>query len=349
MKKMFYQVVCLLLAITQTFIAWFGIFAIVFEIFDTKKSIANGGQATPEFFIIIPIMIFIIEFVLAIFDRLIRKIKNYNWFIDCFLIVVTALFKGVTQLITFIQYCKTKDEDYGERGCENKFLLPALYYMGCNKHTGKTIRIETKKQAKKREENLKTYNEIVAKMKKEEEDRIRTIEYNRRSDRLRNVHFVPLAAIDYDKFMPFSSHTSLRADAEVVAFYVNGVNYLKRKVTTRSPMFLSLKPGTYTFKVEIKISGYSGIERDVDGNSTKFSVNRTFVCKDVYISPEYEYFLLMAANIQPQWSQYVNSYTGKIVKNVMEDGWKKDFVFNLVSKKELEKLCDYWMAGEMEW
>lgn len=349
MKKMIYQVTCMLLALTQTFVAWFGIFAIVYEIFDTMASVKEGGVVVPEMFIIFPIVFFIIEFILAIFDRLLRKIKNFNWFIDCFLIVVTSLFKGVTQLITFIKYCKTGDEVYGERGCENKFLLPTLYYMGVNVHTGNNFRIETKKQAKKRQENYQKYTEIVNRMKKEEEDRKRTIEINRRNDRLVNVHVVPLAAIDYDKFMLFSSYTSLRSEAKLLGLWVNGVNYFERKVYASSAIGLSLKPGTYNFKIEVELSGYSGIEKDVDGNSTKFHVHKYFELKNIYVDSSHEYHLVFTANLQPQWSQYINSYTGKIVKNVMEDGWSKKYSFDLVSKQSLEKVIDYWMAGEINY
>lgn len=337
MKRFFYHLICVLLSFIQTLISLFMLFVFLTILMQT----ASQGE-------IAIIVLLIIQFILAIIDYNLRDIL-IDPVSSCIGIVLVSPVKFFLHLITFFQVCASRDPNFGLRGdYHHDKYINKLYYFAWNKKG----RIETESGRIKREENERKWAENIEKQRienaKKEQQRLDIINNYRRADRLYNLHFVPLANLDSDSYGLFSTYTQGRTDKDIYVdgFWINGVQFVQDRILDQ--VSFSLKPGYYTFKIKVKLK-YRVVGGTLPGEvgyndpslDHKYSIDKTYEIKDVYIDGTYEYFLAFSAFVHAKWERY--TFKGSnIHSHDAFMGWDKNIQFDFFSKSTLDKACSYW-------
>ena len=341
MKRFFYHLLCLIVALVQTALGLAELFVLI--------AFLTGGSDSSSF-ITATIAIIIVQFLLAMLDRWIREADCFNFIGDCLVIMVVAPAKFFLHLITFVKlfkYMKEKDSEFGKRGDYHITFWSKVYYIAWNEKGRKEFRLETAAQREKRlagEERARQERERrIEANKQKEKERIAFLRSIERADGVCNLHLVPISVLDYSKFLLFSGES--RGVCQIDELYING--HLVNTAPIRNCVDISLKSGRYTIKVLLHIE-HEAIKSDTDsGRHPKKTVKKYYEVTGVYLDENYEYHLVMAAQIQGQWTEYTYERTGEWAKDQF-DGWKEDYMFNFMTKEGLEEFVSYWHASPIK-
>lgn len=321
MKKYLYHYSSLVLALAQLVI-------IIATVVECADSINTYGKLDGSDIAGI-VIIFILLYFTAMIDRLLRKVDDHNFFVDCLLLTLVSPIRFICQIITIVRLhiaMKNGDLEFGKRGSDG-----TLYYLIFSTYSSASI--------KRKKERDQLYNDIINRMDKELDDAQHFLRVNRRSDGYYNVYIVPLCCVDSDKITPFSvQNNSYTGERYINELYVNGKKIIY-DVNFSNTIVLSLRPGKYDFKVVVK-----GNVTPVMVTKKVEKVNKTFELKNVYVGDE-DVHLLLGLLFGSVITQYIQKYryTKKIVREEFEY-FKRQTFFNQVSVETLTELCDYWMA-----
>ena len=167
MKRFIYQYFCLIYSLVAPFITIATIVAIVEQI----TAELEYGKVGPSFLLFV-VPWFIILFILAIPEKLIRGIKFGNFFVDCLNVALVSPIRFIFQIITIIRLhisASNGDKEFGKRVKLGKYQTVDTYYLFFNSEVYISER-QRKKPVKKSEKQL-YYESLVAKMNKELDER----------------------------------------------------------------------------------------------------------------------------------------------------------------------------------
>ncbi len=339
MKRFFYQYLCLLYSLVQAFMSLAMIVAIVKE----AKFASEGDGASN--LITIAIICLVVWFVMAMLDKALRKLDNFNFFTDCLLLLLISPIRFIFQIITIVRvhiahYCG--NDQYGKRGNDHYYFSGYIHYYLFNAdHTDfrspQNKVIESDRSRKKREDKQRVYNEIVGKHKSEAEATKTFFHNSKRSDGKYNVYIVPLCAIDENKFSTFAIKN---ANTRTGQLQIDELSIDEHKIINNvgidGPFALSLRPGTYNFRV--RVTGYV----TSFPHNHREQIKETFTLK-VYVGDSNVY-LCLSMIFGTVTMQYTQKYTGKVVKEEFHHLEQKRR-FGTVSRDTLNAVCSYWSNG----
>lgn len=324
MKRFFYQYFCLLYSAFTAFISVAFIFAIVEQILIDMEAKVYGQT------IIIVIIAFLSLYVLSIPEKIIRGVKFGNFFIDCLNVTLVSPFRVIFQIITIIRLhilANKGDTNFGHRVKLEKYGTVDVYYLLFNS--------ERLRKKPKSEKQL-YYEYLVNKMNKELDDANHFLTVNKRSDGMYNVYIVPLCAVSANQFYTFSvQNNSYTGNRYISELYVNGHKIIE--MNFENTLVLSLRPGTYDFKLKVEgnVKSTQFLEADT-------KISKTFTLKNVSVGNE-DVYLCVSMAFAPVYTEYRNVSSGNVVKEEFEY-FKQRYQFSRVSLQTLNALCDYWMA-----
>ena len=342
-KRYIYQYTCLAYSLIQFIVFLASVFAVIEEF-----QCGNNGSA-----IIVIIIMFVILYISAIIDKLLRGLKNEGFWVDCILLTLIIPIKFVCQIITIVKLhiaMSYGNENFGARGNDNCCLSNYIFYYIFNSENvdpknGRERRIETKRGREKREQRQAVYNEIIERMDREYKEADNFLRTYRRSDGRYNVHIVPLCSVDSKDLSTFSvQNNGYCGQRYITELYVDGKKII-HDVQHQNAIALSLKPGSYDFKVVVK-GNVKSTTLTKDSKQGESSVNKTFELKNVYVGEQDVYLavVLLFGTVYTEYTRFSTS-TGKYTYDEF-DSFNKRFKFLQVSLSSLNSVCNYWMAYE---
>ena len=335
MKRFFYQYFCLIYSAIAAIMTVAAIVAIVEQIPIDKVNHDFGNT------ILMFILWFVVLFILAIPEKLIRGVNFGNFFVDCLNIALVSPIRFIFQIITIIRLhisASNGDKEFGKRVKLGKYQTVDTYYLFFNSEVYISER-QRKKPVKKSEKQL-TYERIVREMNQALDNANHFLTVNKRNDGRYNVYIVPLCNVDSKEFSPFSvQNNNYTGERHIKELYVNGHKIIEMDFD--NTLVLSLRPGTYDFKIKVE-----GNAKTVSYSNSDSKVSKTFTLNNVYVGDE-DVYLCVSMAFSPVVTQYQNISTGRIVKEEFEY-FKKRYQFSRVSLETLNTVCNYWMAYKFE-
>ena len=354
MKRFFYHYICLIFAIGQLVIFVESMRTSISSCMDDLEE--YGAVEGQTIFRIIAIVILL--FLIAIVDKLLRKVKCCNFIIDCILLILVTPFRFIFELITLINLHieSLKDNhEFGKRGTEGFYYLlfnTSNYYTrtyskpvkkGSNTATNK---LKNKKprlsKAEKYAQQKQYIQEVFARKDAEIEESENFLRANRRSDGRFNVFIVPLCSIDNDKLVTFSvQNNRFTGNRYIDELYIDGKKIM-HDMKYDNTLALSLRPGTYDFKIHL--CGVTKSNKTYDKSDTK--IDKTMRLDNVVVGNDNVYlgvFLVYGSVI----TQYVNTITNEVAKEKF-DYFKKAHRFAQIPLNVLNSFCNYWEASMLK-
>ena len=302
MKKKFYHFVCLLFAALHTLVAWASVFLVI-AAFNTESN--SGGQMLG-----VLIAALLLSVIVALIDRALRAIDSPHTVKDIACIVLVAPVRLFLEIGTIVKM-RSKGADFGARGVYDCINRRACFHYIAWNHQSEESETHFAEQAVRREQDEQE-------RKRADNERIGYVFSFARADGAQNFILWPMVSDDVspDEYRSISESTYSERFVvyEMTRIWINGTQINKLGVVT--PFSLSLKPGQYDIRVEMRFFRTPAIDMKDSEYTTQYigrkniDVTKTFEYRGLQIGASGTTRLVLTANLYSKYDKQYYEFMG---------------------------------------